>query len=228
MKKPIDRIINVIKTQGLLKLIFHFSNYLQWKYHRFSENRFDKKYNVDTLQTSSDYFESAITDNTAFAVPYEPIQHHIFKDMLAHTTTDGGNYTFIDLGSGKGRALLFATNYQFKRIIGVEFSRDLHAIAEKNVHNYLKKTKKNHNIELYCIDVVDFNLPATNLVIFLYNPFFGSVMSSVVDKLTEFLSLRQHDLYILYRNPQCADFLDNHKLLDRCYSTRSYSIYRNK
>jgi hypothetical protein len=37
------------------------------------------------------------------------------------------------LGSGKGRALLVASELPFAKIIGVELSRELHRIAEQNL-----------------------------------------------------------------------------------------------
>ncbi|MBZ5489392.1 MAG: class I SAM-dependent methyltransferase [Acidobacteriia bacterium] len=46
------------------------------------------------------------------------------------------DFTFIDLGSGKGRALLMAAQYGFKRIIGVEFMPELHRVAQENIRKY--------------------------------------------------------------------------------------------
>jgi tRNA1(Val) A37 N6-methylase TrmN6 len=36
------------------------------------------------------------------------------------------DYTFIDFGSGKGRALLMAADLQFKSLIGIELRKELH------------------------------------------------------------------------------------------------------
>ena len=41
--------------------------------------------------------------------------------------------TFVDLGAGKGRALLYATERPSARIIGVEFARELHEVATHNL-----------------------------------------------------------------------------------------------
>ncbi len=46
----------------------------------------------------------------------------------------------IDIGSGKGRVLLIASEFGFKKAIGVEISKVLHDISEKNIKIY--KTKK--------------------------------------------------------------------------------------
>ena len=45
-------------------------------------------------------------------------------------------FTFVDLGSGKGRTLLMASDYPFRRIIGVELLPSLHQIAQENLRQY--------------------------------------------------------------------------------------------
>jgi predicted RNA methylase len=44
-----------------------------------------------------------------------------------------GETTFVDIGSGKGRALIIAAEYAFKRIIGVEYSPSLATICRRNL-----------------------------------------------------------------------------------------------
>jgi len=44
---------------------------------------------------------------------------------------DLSKFTFIDLGAGKGRALLMASDYLFQKIIGVEFMPELHHARRK-------------------------------------------------------------------------------------------------
>jgi len=88
--------------------------------------------------------------------------------------------------------------------------------------------QKNNAFELKCMDVIDYEFPLTNIVVFLYNPFFGEVMETVVNKITNFLTNNEYDLIILYRNPQCANFFDTHLLLTRLHSSKSFNIYRRK
>ena len=220
--------IDEIKVLGFLKAIGNLGKYLNWRYQTHLEFQFDRKNNIDTLQTNSSYFDIAQSENTKFAVPYEPIQQDIFKDIITKVHIDYCRYSFIDLGSGKGRALLFASDYQFKNIIGVEFSEELHNIAERNISNFITKNQKNNAFELKCMDVIDYEFPLTNIVVFLYNPFFGEVMETVVNKITNFLTNNEYDLIILYRNPQCANFFDTHLLLTRLHSSKSFNIYRRK
>jgi SAM-dependent methyltransferase len=49
-----------------------------------------------------------------------------------------GNYTFIDLGCGKGRVLLMASDYSFHAIVGVELNAKLAAVANKNLAKWMR------------------------------------------------------------------------------------------
>ena len=64
---------------------------------------------------------------------YEAITPEAFHGLLASIDLGDHDLTFIDLGSGKGRAVLLASLYPFRRLIGVEFSPELTEVARLNV-----------------------------------------------------------------------------------------------
>lgn len=53
--------------------------------------------------------------------------------MLDRLDIRGAAEVFLDYGSGKGRALIMAAQYPFRRILGVEFSPQLSLIASQNI-----------------------------------------------------------------------------------------------
>ena len=55
---------------------------------------------------------------------YQPSEPALFHEILDSLPVAVDGFTFIDLGSGKGRTLLMASEYPFRRIIGVEFLRN--------------------------------------------------------------------------------------------------------
>ena len=65
--------------------------------------------------------------------PYQPVPPEQFREMMAalavylDQVSNFSQFTFIDIGSGKGRALLLATEYGFSRIIGIELLPELDA-----------------------------------------------------------------------------------------------------
>jgi hypothetical protein len=97
-------------------------------------------------------------------------------------------FVFIDLGSGLGRNLLLASNYPFKKNVGIEHSQYLHNIAEMNVKRYLYGTKKLNIFDLQCIDVLDYSFPQENMVLYIWRPFSDEIAIQFIKKLEAFIS----------------------------------------
>ncbi len=68
-----------------------------------------------------------------FHSPYQPTDAALFQEMMSSLPIAFSEFTFVDLGSGKGRTLLMASEYPFRRIVGVEILPELHRAAEKNI-----------------------------------------------------------------------------------------------
>lgn len=104
---------------------------------------------------------------------------------------DFSAYTFIDLGSGKGRALIMAHELGFRRLVGVEFSPKLTAISRANLATLSVK-----NAQVIVQDVADFRFSDDALVVFTFNSFGPEILSRVL------VNLRPHPgpLYFVYVN----------------------------
>src|SRR5262245_16419063 len=89
---------------------------------------------------------------------------------------------FLDLGSGKGRIVLMAARYQFRRIIGVELSERLNAIARRNVAACRLRLRC-PDIELITADVLDYRIPDEVSVAYMFNPFRGPIFYTVLENL---------------------------------------------
>src|SRR5262245_55832993 len=106
------------------------------------------------------------------------------------------DYVFVDLGSGKGRALLLAAELPFKEVIGVEFSPELHAVALSNIARLPANARRNVRAEIG--NAASFAIPDANTVIFLANPFWGPVLDAVIGNIVSSLLSRPHDILVLY------------------------------
>ena len=71
-----------------------------------------------------------------FHSPYQPTDPALFQEIMASLPIEFEQFAFVDLGSGKGRTLLMASEYPFKRIVGVELIAELHRAAEENIRDY--------------------------------------------------------------------------------------------
>ena len=167
---------------------------------RFHESiRFDVEHGIDTAGIIRVKDLGSASANTADAGNYAPSRPSSVRQMLA-TLEDLNfeNYAFIDLGSGKGRVLLLASKFPFKKIIGVEFSAKLHETAEENVRRYSSTTQQCTDIECICADATRFELPADPIVLYFFSPFRGKVMSRVLDNIEASFNECARDIIIFF------------------------------
>jgi SAM-dependent methyltransferase len=125
---------------------------------------------------------------------------HIDRDGNGRATEDVAEFTFVDLGCGKGRALLLAEEYEFKKIVGVDFSARLARIAERNAAQ-----TGSSRISVLHGDAREFDFPAGPLVVFLYNPFSARITRSIMQRL----AFHPDTFYIAYVNPLHADAISS-------------------
>ncbi|MBI5674182.1 MAG: class I SAM-dependent methyltransferase [Nitrospirae bacterium] len=168
---------------------------------------FDKKYGVMTSGVTESS-EAGIADETArsLAVGYVPTREVVIRHILESTTKelDLNEFTFVDLGCGKGRTLIVAAQLPFKEVIGVELS-PLHCeVAEANIKRYLSDGKQPalcRNVRVSCANAANFVFPDTNLLIYMYRPFLGPIFKHVADNLRRFQAVTGHRVLIAYSCP---------------------------
>jgi hypothetical protein len=159
---------------------------------------FDRRYGTDTA--GSQAIDEALP-NVAHAVRYQPSGRDLFDEILRRLDVDCARFTFVDIGSGKGRVLLFASDHPFAGIVGIEFSPRLHAIAERNVRVYRGERQRCFAITPLLGDATSVTLPPGPLFIYLYNPFSEPVMSGFIANLRRSLDAAPREVWVAYLNP---------------------------
>lgn len=166
--------------------------------------------------------------------PYQPVPPEQFREMMAEVAvhlgqkSDFSQFTFIDIGSGKGRALLLATEYGFRRIIGIELLPELDRIARENVQTF-KQRGGNLEIELVCADATTFRFPDQPIVLFLFNPLPDPALRVLVRNLENSLRQNPRRLWIIYANPafEKERIVAGSPLLTKVGGTHQYSFFRS-
>jgi hypothetical protein len=192
------------------------------------ESEFDRKFRVDT---SGEIHLSELdihSPNCAFGNSYQPSGPKLFYEMLGAIDIRYPDYTFIDFGSGKGLVLLLASGYPFRRIIGVEFSPQLHRIAKDNIRNYKNPLQKCRNIESLVEDVVDYRIPEEPEVLYLFNPFNEKIMEVLLANIRRSLESQPRSIFILYKNPIANAVFEKEKFLRAVKLTQEYAIYAHE
>jgi hypothetical protein len=136
------------------------------------------------------------------------------------------DYTFIDFGSGKGRALFIAAEYPFRRILGVEFATELHLETRQNILRYRHRKQRCHEIDSLNIHARDFSFPNENLILYLFNPFPAPVLEQVLRNLSASLERHCRDVFVILLFPELAHVVEAVPHLKICEKNRRYRIYR--
>jgi len=191
---------------------------------RYGDMEYDWEHRVNTTSGTVGWRERLLG---VFHSPYQPTDAALFQEMMASLPIDFSEFTFVDLGSGKGRTLLMASEYPFRRIVGVEILPELHRAAEENIANYQSTTQQCTQIESVCADACEFDLPEGPLLLFLFNPLPEAGLNQMLKNLEE--SRRRHPraVYVLYQNPLLERVLDESPSFKCTGGTRLYSIYTN-
>ena len=138
------------------------------------------------------------------------------------------DFTFVDLGSGKGRVLLMAAQYGFKKIIGVEYMPEWHHVAEENIRKFVAEHKIDAAIQTLCMDARDFDFPAGPLVVYLFNPFPEPILAAVLERLRESLLKNPRPLIVAYRYPELEILLNKSAWLEKVAGTEQWAVYRDR
>jgi predicted RNA methylase len=207
-----DRLRNITRrflSEGFKGVADRISHHMRWaRGFRERDAQFDKTLGVNTKGPVGLWHLSIRSDNLRDAIRYEGVPPSIFRAAFSEIREDLGDFTFVDLGCGKGRALLLAKEFGFAKSIGVEFAPELAAVARKNCE------RAGVEATVLAQDAAQFVFPSGNLVVYLYNPFGPTVMNPVLDNLLAKISAK---CYVVYVNPvrrqQCFDSRSQLRLL---------------
>ena len=193
---------------------------------RYGDAEFDWEHRVNTTSAAVGWRDRLLG---IFHSPYQPTEAVLLHEMIAALSDqkgfDFGAFTFIDLGSGKGRTLLMASDYPFRRIVGVELLPALHRAAQENLGKYRSERQKCFAIEAICGDAAEFAFPVEPTVLFLFNPFPESGLRRVIANLERSLREQPRVVYVLYHNPLLEHVLGGSSAVKKILGTHQYAVY---
>lgn len=133
---------------------------------------------------------------------YAAIEPERFHALMAALPIRFEELTFIDYGSGKGRALFLASEYPFHKIIGLEFSPELHETALDNVRRYKSEGQKCRGIEPCLTDFVEYELPPGPLFLFFFDPCDATLFQRTLKQIEQSLRKLPRLVYLAYVGPR--------------------------
>lgn len=188
------------------------------------ERSLDRELGIDTAGiVPGGAVESEAGYTTAITF-YQPVPRETFEEMLDCLPADTSSFCFIDIGSGKGRALVLAAQRIFAEVIGVELSRRLHRTAERNVARVRASLRT--PIRILNLDARVFIFPGTPTVAFFFNPFGEEVMREVVRNIEYAHCNSGAPAFLLYLWPLQENVLQERGMWREIGGGRNWKVFR--
>jgi hypothetical protein len=189
-------------------------------------SEFDERYGVETDGNiggapGGPWSKTCLSDldipspNWIYGIDYSPIPVDEFRKIIAGLALDFEEYVFIDFGSGKGRALLLASEFPFKKIMGVEFSPQLHAIAQSNIRKYSSSTQRCNSLESINMDFTEFQLPSEPCLLYFLDPCRAAIYSQILQNIRKSWEAFPRKIIIVYVSPVCEAVFDSSGFLHK-------------
>jgi SAM-dependent methyltransferase len=168
--------------------------------------RYDRQLGVRTAGYTPLHQLVIDSPNKDLGIRYQPTTRRRLVAMFANLPRDLREFTFVDFGSGRGRVLLFASRFNFRRIIGVEFSEELYRCALENLAAARLGAGCRDILPLHQ-DATSFVLPDGPLVLYFFDPFRDRVMQQVLDNIRRCYLDLPRKIYVMYLAPVHEDMV---------------------
>jgi SAM-dependent methyltransferase len=194
---------------------------------RSAGRRFDHDYGVTTqaILFLTDLDPDAVGDAGAHATHYEAVPVGDFRSLIATLPPEAiAASTFVDVGAGMGRAVLLATEYPFKQVVGVEVSPGLFEVARENLERADRSRRECADVRLLRADARMWHFPPGNLVVFMYNPFDAEALRATLGSIVH--RPDPGTTWLLYHTPAHADVLAVMPEWELLATLRAGNVYR--
>lgn len=134
---------------------------------------------------------------------YEPITYASLMGALRTLSIDPQVDGFIDVGCGKGRALVIAAMFPFKSVYGVELSAALADVARRNLQVAAEKLVCHHT-QVTVADAREYVFPDEVSVVLLYFSFAPETLALVLQNLRSSRAKHPRRVVVIFKFPVWA------------------------
>lgn len=227
----ISRLRRSVKNRGLWGSLAHYAErgYRVVRPYHLAPHPFDLKHGVHTTAhiIGSKLAVGHAHDiyNTVYLPSHPSMVISCIKQWRSHCMAEDPPieaYTFVDLGSGMGRAVMVASDFPFRNVIGVETNPDLCEQARNNLAIWQRQPHACVNVEIANCDASEFSWPKTPIAIYMFNPFEAPVVEALLRSLDGALASGAGPIDILYVYPAFVSVLESHPKATLIARTHSF------
>jgi SAM-dependent methyltransferase len=222
MRLPLGKFLRSWRSHGL-------GPTLRIAFSRLAEELQERRLGISTSQTVE--LPDLGVNNPSYH-RYSATTYGTFRNIMRHVDIRANEDVFVDFGAGKGRAVVLAAQYPFRKVIGVELCEPLAEVARRNVAAASRHLKCG-NVEIVQADATQWPLPDDATVLFFFNPFHGEFLDGVFAGVRESLARSPRRLTVIFvrsshfeEEVRWKDWLDR-KIVITCREQTS-AVYVNK
>lgn len=223
-----------VRQLGAKQFLLHLPAHIFWKVKyewqrkrtRSSEDRqFDHAYGVETRRSVRTAALDISDDLLRDVVGYEASPPDVLRAILDCLPHNYREFTFVDIGAGKGRAVLVAAQYGFKEVVGVEISARLSQVARRNMRSFQRRFQHPVSWSIVTMDARDYCFPGQNLVVYLYNPCAAEMLRTIRRNIEAAAAKTDTEVIVVYYWPRFRAVFDESRLLKVWKEAPDYVIY---
>ena len=177
---------------------------------------FDVQYGIETSGLVPPWMLRTGTIADAHAHAYAGCQPSCLRRALS-ILPHPQKLTFVDLGCGKGRGLVVASERQFGRILGIELAPSMVAVAERNSRIIRRMHPQRTPIEVVQGDASAVSLPSGDLALFLHHSFGRQLVQQLVKRIVDLGGQADREIFFIYENPVYGDVVEETKLFTKFF-----------
>ncbi len=197
------RLMESVRLRGVKKTI-------QGIMSKIEDHAFDLRYGTSTAQRMELKDLQIISENKLRGVNYVATHSKPFRKLVRELGLPRDK-VFVDLGCGKGKVLMLAAQCGFKRVVGVEFSRDLCLAAKENVAAFQSRARTRTDVVIIESDAMDYAIQTDESIFFLFNPFDEVVLTAVLENIIRSFEKHNRRIWIIYNHPTWSNVIECQK-----------------
>ncbi len=138
---------------------------------------------------------------------YQCVHEGALRAIIEALAPAPEEFEFIDIGSGKGKALMVAATYPFRRVRGIEILPALHAAAEENLRSFKSAGHVQcADVSSVCGDALQIADLSGDVLVLLFNALPPDPMRAFVERLGQELGSAR--VTLAYLTPDAREALD--------------------
>jgi tRNA1(Val) A37 N6-methylase TrmN6 len=218
------KIPRALRERGLIETLYRILYYTEGYL-------FDLHYKIDTF-SQVDWETSGVDHyRREHASMYDSTLVVSLRKMF-RSLKIGPGHILVDMGCGKGRVLLIASEFGFNEARGIEFSHLLCNIARNNYTVFRTKTKTSTKLTIIESDVLDYSIKDDEDVFYMYHPFDAFVLNQVLQNISESVHRVRRKVWIIYCNPVYEKLVEEKmspvKITNLTFGKNNYRVYEVK